>query len=136
MSLIQELIEALEAALKKSANDVGRDPLERAMQMQAYCIDSAGAIDLIGRVEAKLHVKEKEAYFSAKDKLLMWLVYTDKLVRFLDPVERKIEIDVADHFGAANYFDWRLAESKAVQLFGLFLKNQENLLPELNEIDV
>lgn len=120
--MIRELISALEASLVRTASEPGLSEEMKMTESLRQTKDAADALVVVWKARAYLSEQENEDYVFARDKILIYLLYYDRVLRFLAGDATPGDWYQTNMFAPADYYDWRKAQLEARKLFVKYIK--------------
>jgi len=121
---IPHLLQQLDIALIRIASDPQMTESNRVQQSLDLVRDTAAALGLVWIARAYFSEQDRIDYEMGKSQVLIYLLYYDRLERWMHGDAAPSDFFLPDLFPSVDYPDWQKAEREAGKLFVQYLRNQ------------
>jgi hypothetical protein len=124
---LTDFLLSLDAKLMAIAMNTCITERERMVQSIQECRACAVGIERWYSAQGPQRTLQQQEFNAAKNKILVYIVYYDRVIRFLDGDASPGTGQVDEYYPEADYFDWRGAQVQARQLFVNYIKEYKNM---------
>lgn len=124
---LTDFLLSLDAKLLAIAMNTCVTERERMVQSIHECCACAVGIERWYSAPGQQRGMQQQEFNAAKTKILVYIVYYDRVIRFLDGDASPGTGQVDAYYPEADYFDWRGAQVQARQLFVNYIKENRNM---------
>lgn len=124
---LTDFLLSLDAKLMAIAMNTCITERERMEQSIQECRACAVGIERWYSAQGQQRILQQQEFNAAKSKILVYIVYYDRVIRFLEGDASPGTGQVDEYYPEADYFDWRGAQVQARQLFVNYVKEFKNM---------